>query len=69
MEENTGSTQVLTSKSTLVLLQKCFRPLGLTLPLFAIPTQLLTLLTLPVFPEGKNILTTQKEKNQDISEK
>jgi len=34
-----------------VLLQKCFRPLDLTLPLFAQPTLLFSIYTSPVSPE------------------
>jgi hypothetical protein len=68
MEENPTSIQSLTGKSTPVLLWKCFRPLGLTLPLFAQPTRLFSIYTLPVFP-GRIYLPHLEKESQPLFKK
>jgi hypothetical protein len=68
MEESTGSPQSLTGKSTPVLLQECFRPLGLNLTPFRPANPVVFHLNIADLSR-KNTFTTQKEKIQDISEK
>jgi hypothetical protein len=47
----------------------CFRLLGLTLPFFAIPTQVLVRLTSPVFPDKKYFYHTFRSKVKNFLKK